>query len=99
MPPGKPDGILKVFVCPGFLQQARAARPFVFGAEHGDRDFGRIGISHDAVLVEIVGGLLDLDIAASDATIGFSMPLAFISFFTSTMFLANTIGGVTMVCQ
>jgi len=27
------------------------------------------------------------------------MPLAFIAFFTSTMFLAKTIGGVTMVCQ
>src|ERR1035437_10011123 len=43
------------------LQQARAARPFVFGAEHGDRDFGRVGVSDDAVLIEIVGGFLDFD--------------------------------------
>ena len=36
---------------------------------------------------------------ASEATIGFSIPLAFISFLISTMLRANTIGGVTMVCQ
>src|SRR5882724_7413633 len=36
---------------------------------------------------------------ASEATIGFSMPLAFISSTTSTMIFANTIGGVTIVCQ
>jgi hypothetical protein len=44
-------------------EQARATRPFVFGAEYRDRDFGRIGVGDDAVLVEIVGGFLDLDIA------------------------------------
>src|SRR5439155_10812705 len=36
---------------------------------------------------------------ASEATIGFSKPLAFISSTTSTMIFANTIGGVTIVCQ
>jgi len=38
-------------------------------------------------------------VSASEATIGFTKPLASISFFTSTMLRANTIGGVTMVCQ
>jgi hypothetical protein len=33
------------------LQQAGAARPFVLGAEHRDRDFGRVGVGDDAVLV------------------------------------------------
>src|SRR6185437_1594584 len=45
------------------LKQARAARPFVFGGEHLDRNFGRIGVGRDAVLIEIFGGLLDLDVA------------------------------------
>ena len=49
--------------CGALLQQARAARPLVLGAEHRHRNFGRIGVSDDAVLVEIVGRLLDLDIA------------------------------------
>src|SRR5205823_2982028 len=44
-------------------EQARAARPLVLGAEHLDRQLGRIGIGRDAVLVEIFGGLLDLDVA------------------------------------
>ena len=33
------------------------------GPEHRDRDFGRIGIGHDAVLIEIVASFLDLDVA------------------------------------
>src|SRR6202049_3710479 len=45
------------------LQQARAARPFVLGPQHLDRQFCRVGIGRDAVLVEILGGLLDLDVA------------------------------------
>ena len=36
---------------------------------------------------------------ASDATIGFSMPLALNSATTSATSFANTIGGVTIVCQ
>src|SRR6476620_11495202 len=36
---------------------------------------------------------------ASDATTGLWMPFAFISSTTSTTRLANTIGGVTIVCQ
>jgi hypothetical protein len=76
------------------LQQARATRPFVLGAQHLDRQFGRIGVSWDAVLVEIFGG--HLDITSRDATIGFTKPLASISFFTSTMLRANTIGGMNL---
>src|SRR5580692_8951305 len=37
------------------LQKARAARPFVFGAQHLDRQFRRVSIGRDAVLVEILG--------------------------------------------
>jgi len=51
------------FRCGALLQQARAPRPLVLGAEHRNRNFGRIGVSDDAVLVEVVGRLLDLDIA------------------------------------
>src|SRR5260370_405520 len=40
------------------LQQARPARPFVFGAEHLDRQFGRISVGRNAVLVKILGGFL-----------------------------------------
>src|SRR6202051_3951427 len=44
-------------------EQARTARPFVLRTQHLDRQFGRVGIGRDAVLVEIFGGLLDLDVA------------------------------------
>ena len=48
---------------PVHLQQARPARPFVLRAEHLDRQFGRIGVSRDAVLIEIFSRLLDFDVA------------------------------------
>src|SRR6476661_7138008 len=44
-------------------EQARAARPLVFRAQHLDRQFGRVGIGGNAVLIEIFGGFLDLDVA------------------------------------
>ena len=45
------------------LQQPRAPRPLVLRAEHRDRNLRRIRVGHDAVLVEIVGGFLDFDVA------------------------------------
>ena len=45
------------------LQQPRAARPLVLGAEHRDRDLGRVRVRRDAVLVQVLRGLLDLDVA------------------------------------
>ena len=42
------------------LQQPRAARPLVLGAEHRDRDLGRVGVRRDAVLVEVLRRFLDL---------------------------------------
>lgn len=38
----------------------RAACPLIFCAEHFDRKFGRVGVSRDAVLIEIFSGFLDL---------------------------------------
>src|SRR6202040_33112 len=35
------------------LQQPRAARPFVLGPQHLDRQFRRVGIGRDAVLIQI----------------------------------------------
>ena len=65
-----------------------------------DRDLGRVGIGRDAVLVEVLGRLLDLARRRrARRRPACTMPFAFISSTTSTMSFANTIGGVTIVCQ
>ncbi len=51
------------------------------------------------MLEQVLAGLLDLDVARSEATTGLSMPLARYSSTTSATSFANTIGGVTIVCQ
>src|SRR5487761_40949 len=45
------------------LHQTRTARPTVFRAQHRDRNLGRIGIGRNAVIVEMLGSLLDLHVA------------------------------------
>jgi hypothetical protein len=51
------------------------------------------------VVEQELGGLLDLDVAGERGDDGLSMPLARISSTISTILFANTIGGVTIVCQ
>src|SRR5882724_8407471 len=54
---------LVTVICGLSLQQTRAARPLVLGAEHLDRVFSRVSIGRNAVLIEILSGFLHLDVA------------------------------------
>src|SRR5947207_6811790 len=45
--------------------ETRTACPAVLGAEHRDRNLGRVGVGRDAVLIAILGGLLDLDLTGA----------------------------------
>src|SRR4051795_5668282 len=56
-------------------QQPGAAGPLVLRAEHLDRDLGRVGIGRNAVLVEVLGRLLDLHVAGKRGDDGLHLAL------------------------
>jgi hypothetical protein len=52
------------------LHQPRSTRPFIFRAEHCDREFGRIRIRHNAAFVEVLARLFDLHVADQRSVLG-----------------------------
>src|SRR5262252_3566617 len=45
------------------LDQTGTSRPPVFGTEHGHRYLGGVRVRRNAVIEEVLGGLLDFDVA------------------------------------
>src|SRR6478609_2276025 len=61
VPPPSPHSIW-IAAAPARSEKSGAPRPFIFRAQHRDRHLGRIRICGNAVLEQVFGGFLDLDV-------------------------------------